>query len=479
MKQTGTRSILDHFLTLGCGTVLYLLIGFIGTPIITRLIAPEDYGQLSMLTVYSQIGMMLCGLGLDQTLVRYFYQAHHVSEQKALLRTCCGLPFLSALLFGGLLMAAAASPIDGLPLLELVLLEANILALLAHRYAMLILRLRYHTKVYSTLQILQKSAYILLTVGLVLWTRIDHGLILAAATIASTLLAALLGILYEKDLWTPARHVLPWKTVELLKYGFPILLSSGINKLFQGLDRFFLEHFCTMSDVGIYASAMSLTAVFSVLRTSFNALWIPSAVEHYEHDPNDRSYYQRGNACISVLMLSFGAVIVLCKDLFVLLLGQDYQAASQVLPYLMFEPILYTISETTVTGIVISKKSSYQVLAAAGACLVNFLGNWWLTPLLGPQGAALSTCVSYVVFFMLRTALANRVFYVDYQLPRFAIALIALLLFAAYSSNHSFSWCQIPMFLGVMAAISVCYRHDLQFMFRFALPKFQSLLQRR
>ena len=45
------------------GTFLYMLVGVIGTPVITRLVDPVDYGQMSMLTVYSNFGLMACGLG--------------------------------------------------------------------------------------------------------------------------------------------------------------------------------------------------------------------------------------------------------------------------------------------------------------------------------------------------------------------------------------------------------------------------------
>ena len=203
---------------------------------------------------------------------------------------------------------------------------------------------------------------------------------------------------------------------------------------------------------------MNLMAVFSIVRTSFNAIWMPAAVEHYERDPGDKTFFRQGNAFISVLMLLFGAGVVLCKDLFVMLLGSKYQAASMVVPYLMFEPILYTISETTATGIVVQKKSGYQLLVVGGACLGNFLGNWLLVPWIGVQGAALSTGLSYILFFALRTGFANKVFYVNYRLPRFYLLVAALFLFAAYGSNHRFSWQQAVAFLGIAATVLLAYR---------------------
>ena len=184
---------------------------------------------------------------------------------------------------------------------------------------------------------------------------------------------------------------------------------------------------------------------------------MPAAVEHYEKKTEDTTFYQKGNAVISVLMLCFGAAVVLFKDLFVLLLGSEYQEAAKIVPFLMFEPIMYTISETTATGIVVRKKSQYQVMVAAGACIVNFFGNWILTPLMGPQGAAISTGISYIVFWGLRTYLSNKVFYVDYKLKRFYISVALLLGYSWYASFHSFSCVYVIIFFAVTGTISVFY----------------------
>jgi len=297
---------------------------------------------------------------------------------------------------------------------------------------------------------------------------------LAVATIASSVISAVVAIVNERDIWKLPKRASGYRVdnKELLRYGFPIMLSSSINVVFTALDKLFIDYYCSASDVGIYASAMNLMAVFTIVRTAFNTIWMPAAVEHYEGNPEDKAFYQKGNAMISLLMLSFGAAVVLFKDFFVLLLGSQYQEASKIVPFLMFEPIMYTISETTAIGIVVQKKSQYQVIVAAGACIVNFFGNWLLTPLVGPQGAAISTGVSYIVFFWLRTCLSNRVFYVDYRLKSFFAAVVVLSIYAWYASSHLLSWVYVILFLTVMGTISTIYWRSIRDIFGFVRTKF-------
>ena len=152
--------------------------------------------------------------------------------------------------------------------------------------------------------------------------------------------------------------------IELMKYALPLTVTMGITYLFQALDRLSIQYFCDYSEVGIYASTMSLVNVFAIIQTTFNTLWSPMAIEHYSKDPEDRTFYQKGNQIITVIMFFLGVSLILCKDVFALLLGEKYRAATYILPFLIFHPIMYTISETTVTGINFMKKSNMTVIIA-------------------------------------------------------------------------------------------------------------------
>lgn len=464
MNKSGSQSFGTHMLSLGAGTILYMIVGFIGTPIITRLVDPTAYGRMSMLSVYSSFGMMLCGLGLDQTLVRFFYQSDDLAYKRKLLKTCFTysvFALATLIVICSIYLAVAVKyRLSYIQVNELPLLLLNVLSLLLSRYVTLTLRLTYKTKAYSLVNIAHKVLYVLIAVILVTTLKDYHFVCLAIATIISTLISAAMGIGINSELWQRKGEYteLPYDSMTLLKYGLPLMLSSGISVVFNALDKLALNRYCSISDVGVYASAMNIMMVFSIVKTSFTALWMPSAVEHYERDADNTLFYQKGNAIISCVMIVFGAGVILCKDFIVLLLGSEYSGAAAIIPFLMFEPIMYTISESTATGIAISKKSGYQVIVSAGACILNLIGNMLLTPSLGGRGAALSTAIAYILFFALRTGLANRVFFVEYHLKRFALLVAMLFAFAYYGSLTVFSWKYLVFFGAICAMTMLAYR---------------------
>ena len=465
MKSNKETSFLHHIFHLGAGSFLYLLIGAIGTPILTRLVSPDTYGSVSMLNVYGQIGMMLCGIGLDQTLVHHYYDEPSPEKQRNLLFRCSGTALGMSVIVANLLCMLFRSA------KEIYLLALYIPTLLLYRFSMVTLRLSYQTRAYSAIQILQKAAYLLIGISAVLLSTVQHEVSLAVATVLSTLIASLIAFGCGRERWLPL-HLTETCSVKhsaLIAYGLPIMLSSGIHMLFQAMDRLFLNYFCELSVVGIYTSALNLIAVFSVVRTAFTAIWLTTALDHHADNPKDHTFFVRGNSCISVVMICFAAGVVLCKDLFALLLGPQYQAAAFLLPWLIFEPVLYTISETTAVSIATQKKPVYQLLVAIGSCTANFLGNLWLTPIMGANGAAISTAVSYLLFYLLRTIFAHKIDPIPYSHRSFAISIFALLVFSCYSSRHAFTPVQIPMCLAVLAVTFACYKDTVRFMLDYLL----------
>ncbi len=67
------------------------------------------------------------------------------------------------------------------------------------------------------------------------------------------------------------------------------------------------------------------------------------------------------------------------------------------------------LSETTAVGIAIARKTKFAMLASIVAMLVNLVANYFLVPLYGAGGAAISTAIAFWCFYVVRTALAKMV----------------------------------------------------------------------
>ena len=459
MSESASKNFLKHFTVIGAGTLINLFIGLLTTPLITRIVNPVEYGRLSIFTMYEGIIVMVLCLGLDQALVRWFYDNDKVEYRRALLFRCITLPVLVCCIFSVIAIVLSATDIISFEFSTKIVVMLCLYSLcgMIYRFSQLLVRLSYQTKLYSMLNIIQKVSYVCIALVLLFATQINDFNILAFATLFSYFICMTISILAQRNMWAvskndPSKCHVPQK--ELLKYAYPYIFSMGITTFFQAVDKLSLNYYCTYTEVGIYSSTMTLVHIFAIIQTTFNTLWAPMAVEHYSKDKEDRSFYQKGNKIITVVMFFIGLSLILCKDLFALLLGEKYREAAYILPFLIFNPIMYTISETTVSGLVFKKKSSMQVVVAAVSCAVNLVGNTILVPDLGCQGAAISTGLSYIVFFTMRTFLSNRYFKVDFKLGKFYLLTAVTAAYALYNTFISFNMWSI---VGYLVCIIVMY----------------------
>ena len=86
---------LKQFAVIGSSTFINMILGLLSTPIITRIVDPTEYGQLSIFTMYSSIAIMVLCMGLDQATVRYYYENDCKKYKQALLFKCVCLPVIS------------------------------------------------------------------------------------------------------------------------------------------------------------------------------------------------------------------------------------------------------------------------------------------------------------------------------------------------------------------------------------------------
>ena len=456
------QSFLKHFTIIGGGTVINMLLGLLTEPIITRLVDPKDNGKYSIFNMYSSIAVMVLCIGLDQALVRYYYEKDTDDYKRSLLSKCVLIPIICCLAVSGIVMFLSLSGIVKFKFDPLIMGILCIFTLfqLIYRFSLLLVRLEYKSKLYSLLNIIHKLMYLGAVFPLIFLFKHDHVMALVISTTIASFVCLFTSVTANKKLWRLSKKgedSCQTTKKELMRYGYPYILSMGLATLFSAIDKISLDIYRTDSEVGVYTSAMTLVNVFAIIQTTFNTLWQPMSVEHYTKDPEDKTFYQKGNQLITIVMFFIGLSLILFKDIFVYLLGSKYREAAMILPFLCFNPIMYTISETTVNGLVFKKKSMMQIVVSAGACATNIIGNIILVPRLGCKGAAISTGISYIVFFTLRTVLSNRYFYVDFKLGRFYILTFAAVLFSFYNTIFKFGILTVVGYVACVALLVVLY----------------------
>jgi len=390
------------------GPAVSALLSFIIVPITTWMVAPEEFGRMSMYTVVMSLGGLISYAGLDQAFVREYSCSQ---DKTSLFRRCIAIPLVLVSLFSTVFMLGYSyfsTLLWGSPtLLGSSLLCLGFIFSVFDRFASLVIRMQERAWTYSSILIFRQALRLGFT--LIFLKLFSRGYItLISASVLSIALSSAAGIFLSRNYWFS-----PWRSVfngaalkPLLRFGLPLVPASIMMWVLNGMDKIALRHWGTFQDLGVYSAGFKIVGVLSIVNMAFSTFWAPVSYRWFESGVSvDRFDKVAKYLALSLTVLAISLTIA--RNLIVLLLGPEYRAASDLVPFLMFVPIMYLLSEVTGIGIGFSRRSEFHLLASGVAALSNLIGNWILVPLYGAMGASVATAISYIIFMVLKSVIGS------------------------------------------------------------------------
>lgn len=409
------------------GPVGGALLGIISLPIIAWLFSQEDVGKMALLQVVLSFATLFFTLGLDQGYVREF---HESMNKPQLLKTSV-LPGFTVLLVSLMICLLFGSFLS-----ELVfsiqstfvswMLAIGLLSSLLSRFLSLVLRMNERGLAFSMSQVLPKAFILLIILSYVQLDIEKTFENLLLANTVSIVFACLIFSWNSRTEWllSFSCKIDIQQLRKMLRFGLPLIFSGIAFWGLTSIDRVMLSRWSNYSELAIYSVSVSFAAAATIFQSVFSTVWAPTV---YKWASNNEGHDKIIMVNRYVLML---VVILFClAGLFSwivpLILPSEYTSVQWILVACIAYPLLYTLSETTVVGIGISRKSSYAMLAAVLALLVNLLCNYFLIPLFGAAGAASSTALSFWFFLVCRTEFSIHVWR---PMPRIALYSLTFLI---------------------------------------------------
>ncbi|KOA21338.1 polysaccharide biosynthesis protein [Clostridium homopropionicum DSM 5847] len=430
MAET-SKQFLKRFLGFSIGPLVSALIGFITVPITTYLVSPTDFGKSAMYTMGYSISSLFIFLGLDQAFVREY---NDEKNKKNLFWNSLIVPLVFSIIIGAIYIIfykpVSILMFDSIEKYIIMILAFSLPFAVIDRFNMLVIRMQEKAKLYSLFNIFNKLFVLIIMIPYLKF--IDNsfkGII--NANFISLILLCLLEIYFVKENWKTKFCIDKKLLTNLFEFGLPLIPASIITWFFSSMDRIALRQWSTFEQIGIYSAAFKIVMVLGIVQQAFCTFWTPTAYRWHKQEVGNKKYMEVSDILITIMVILF-SFIVLFKDIIIKILSESYADAAVVVPFLLFLPIMYTVSETTTLGISFSKKTSYNILISIVAAGTNYIGNFMLVPRMGALGASISTGVSYIVFFWMRTLISRKLWY-KFDLNIYIVNIILMLLLSITS----------------------------------------------
>jgi O-antigen/teichoic acid export membrane protein len=237
----------------------------------------------------------------------------------------------------------------------------------------------------------------LVRIGLILWFVIGlEGRIIAILLAYSISAIILLGILIIYLQPSIGFQFSLKETRKMLDFGFPLMIAGLWGFISTYIDRYMLNYYTTLTEVGIYTLAYQIAMVISlIIIYPFKFIWAPTYLSIKEH-----SFINEFCAKILTYLLLVGGFLALFISLFA---GDfidgftrpEYRAAQPLIPILVFTYFLWSSRPVIEVAMVLQRKTKFIAVLHLFGAILNIVLNIVLIPRYHLVGAALATALSF------------------------------------------------------------------------------------
>lgn len=198
------------------------------------------------------------------------------------------------------------------------------------------------------------------------------------------------------------------------KYALPITLPFIPHMLsltlLNSMDKIMITRFCGPGQNALYSLAYSCGAVITLLITSLNTAFSPWLGEQL-HANNFELIKKVSIKYVSVFVTMACGIMLIVPELLLIMGGHSYMEAVYVMPPVAFGCVCQFIYTMHVNIEQFKKKTVGMALASISAAGINFLLNLILVPKYGYIAAAYTTLVSFLWLMFIHMFIVYRMGY--------------------------------------------------------------------
>lgn len=394
---------------------------FILLPILTRYLTPDEYGTLSLFTVYIYILMILCSLGLTSSISVNFYKLHRSSipifnSTSFLIILCtCIFFLLTTLIFWGVL-----TDLTGIPFFWLIMIFPIVLTNIYFLNYTNLLQMDMKPIRFSVFQ-LSKSFLegILSIVFVVVFLRSWEGRAESMVIISSIFFFVIISFMIKDRYLTRKLYFSKKYAKDGLSFGLPLVPHQISYWIKTGLDRYLIAFLISKEAVGIYSAGYQVGFSIFILVSAVNQAIVPYLYKKLKNKKEiDKYKLVKQTYKYFLLLIILGVfTTVFIPQVLTFFLGDDYSEASNIIPFLCFSAVIHGMYLMVLNYIFYFKESKKLAIITFSTGLIHVLLSYQFIKLFNIQGAAIATFFSYSITLIFTWRLSNKVF----PLPWFEI----------------------------------------------------------
>ena len=224
--------------------------------------------------------------------------------------------------------------------------------------------------------------------------------------------------------------------IEYLKYALlisvPMVPHALAGNILTTADRIMITNFCGSEDNAIYSLAYSVSSFAAILWTSMNQAWAPWVYDNMALE-NRQGIWEKSKLYIGTFSILLIGVLLISPEIVLIMGSKKYFESRFLMP-----PVIVACAFQFVYGMYVNIeifiKKTFQIsVGTVAAAIVNIVLNYFFIPIYGYQAAAYTTLIGYIFLWLFHFIIvkANKEF-VDIYDTKFILKILAVLLLISF-----------------------------------------------
>lgn len=399
-------------------------IGLITTPVFTRLLTQDDYGQYSNYTSWLSILTVVITLNLDATLMSARYDYEKTLDNYFL--SMIALSSISVIVWAAVLNVfyEAVSQLLGMERIYLNVMLLYLFFLPAVTMFQTRERFFYLYKKNVLLSVLISVSTAFLSVFLVMHME-DR---LTGRILGSALPSIVIGMVLYLYFVCKVRQIDVSYWTYALKVCIPYIPHSLSLMLLNTMDRVMINRIRGGQENALYSLSYSCALIITMLFSALNNAYAPWLGEKLSQNETER-IRAFSKKYVVFFFLSAAGFILAAPELVYLMGGSEYMEAVSVIP-----PVGMGLAAQFTYALFVNieqykKKTAGMAAASVSAALLNYILNRLLIPEYGYLAAAYTTLASYLFILFIHMWIVKKLKYdrvYDYRFILFCVGAMGI-----------------------------------------------------
>lgn len=213
---------------------------------------------------------------------------------------------------------------------------------------------------------------------------------------------------------------------KMFAFGLPFIPNLMSAALMHRADRYLLQRFCSLSDVGIYGIGYRFPFMLNfLLLQSFTRIWNASVMyDVAKHEDAPKTYAKIMTYFVTIYAVGQYMLVVMAPTIMKVLAAPEYFEAWKTFQIVGLGMVFYCLHNFFTIGAFIKDKTWYLPIAYMASAVINIALNWYLLPRYGYIAAAWNTAITYGIFSLLGYIVFRKIYPIPFEFKRLAYLLV-------------------------------------------------------